>query len=65
MIDRKVLGYFSFIFMIMFCYTLVQEKQFLIVSIIVIIYLGLIFGIDRFKIDFKNKKVELEDEHKE
>ena len=64
MIDRRILGYFSLIFMVAFCYALIVEKQFVIVSIIVTIYLGLIFGIDKFKIDLKNKKVELEDENK-
>lgn len=65
MIDRKILGYFSLIFMVAFCYALIIEKQFVIVSIIVTIYLGLIFGIDKFKIDLKNKKVELQDESKD
>jgi hypothetical protein len=64
MIDRRILGYFSLIFMVAFCYALIVEKQFIIVSIIVTIYLGLIFGIDKFKIDLKNKKVELKDENK-
>ena len=62
MIDRKILGYFSIIFMLGFCYALIVEKQFVILAIVTVIYLGLIFGIDKFKIDLKNKKVELEDE---
>lgn len=64
MIDRKILGYFSIIFMLGFGYALVVEKQFIMLSIVSIVYLGLIFGIDKFKIDFKNKKVELKDENK-
>ena len=65
MIDRKILGYFSIIFMLGFGYALVVEKQFIILAIVSVVYLGLIFGIDKFKIDFKNKKVELEDENRD
>jgi hypothetical protein len=65
MIDRKILGYFSTIFMLGLAYALVIEKQFVILSIVSIVYLGLIFGIDKFKIDFKNKKVELKDENQD
>ena len=65
MIDRKILGYFSTIFMLGLAYALVIEKQFVILSIVSIVYLGLIFGVDKFKIDFKNKKVELKDENKD
>lgn len=64
MIDKKILGYFSMIFMLGFGYALVVEKQFIILSIVSVVYLGLIFGIDKFKIDLKNKKVELEDDNK-
>lgn len=64
MIDRKILGYFSIVFMLGLGYALVVEKQFIILSVVSVIYLGLIFGIDKFKIDFKNKKVELEDENR-
>lgn len=65
MIDRKILGYFSIIFMLGLGYALVVEKQFITLSVISIVYLGLIFGIDKFKIDLKNKKVELEDENRD
>jgi hypothetical protein len=65
MIDRKILGYLSFIFVVALCYALLLEKQFFILSIVSVVYLGLIFGIDKFKIDFKNKKVELEDENRD
>jgi hypothetical protein len=65
MIDRKILGYFSIIFMLGFGYALVVEKQFVILSLVSVVYLGLIFGIDKFKIDFKNKKIELEDENRD
>ena len=65
MIDRKILGYFSIIFMLGLGYALVIEKQFVILSIVSVVYLGLIFGIDKFKIDLKNKKVELEDDHRD
>ena len=65
MIDRKILGYFSIIFMLGLGYALIIEKQFVILSIVSVVYLGLIFGIDKFKIDFKNKKVELEDENRD
>lgn len=65
MIDRKILSYFSLILVAGIVYALIVEKQFVIVSIIVTIYLGLIFGIDKFKIDLKNKKVELQDESKD
>lgn len=65
MIDRKVLGYFSTVFMLGLAYALIVEKQFIILSIVSVVYLGLIFGIDKFKIDFKNKKVELKDESKD
>lgn len=64
MIDKKILGYFSMILMLGFGYALVVEKQFIILSIVSVVYLGLIFGIDKFKIDLKNKKVELEDDNK-
>lgn len=64
MIDRKILGYFSAIFMLGLNYALIVEKQFVILSVVSVIYLGLIFGIDKFKIDLKNKKVELEDENR-
>jgi hypothetical protein len=64
MIDRKILGYFSIIFMLGLGYALVVEKQFITLSVISIIYLGLIFGIDRFEIDFKNKKIKLKDENR-
>lgn len=47
--------------MLGFGYALIVEKQFVILSIVSVIYLGLIFGIDKFKIDLKNKKVELAD----
>lgn len=65
MIDRKVLGYFSAIFMLALNYALIVEKQFVIMAILDVIFLGLIFGIDKFKIDLKNKKVELEDENRD
>jgi hypothetical protein len=65
MIDRKILGYFSTVFMLGLAYALIVEKQFIILSIVSVVYLGLIFGIDKFKIDFKNKKVELKDESKD
>ena len=65
MIDRKILGYFSTVFMLGLAYALIVEKQFIILSIVSVVYLGLIFGIDKFKIDFKNKKVELQDENRD
>jgi hypothetical protein len=65
MIDKKILGYFSMIFMFGLGYALIVEKQFVILAILSIIYLGLIFGIDKFRIDLKNKKVELEDENRD
>lgn len=65
MIDRKILGYFSIVFMLGLGYALVVEKQFIILAVISIIYLGLIFGIDKFKVDFNKKKIELEDENRD
>lgn len=65
MIDRKILGYFSIVFMLGLGYALVVEKQFVILAVISIIYLGLIFGIDKFKVDFNKKKIELEDENRD
>lgn len=65
MIDRKILGYFSIVFMLGLGYALVVEKQFVILSVVSVVYLGLIFGIDKFKLDLKNKKVELEDENRD
>ena len=62
MIDKKILGYFSMVFMAGLSYALIVEKQFITLAVIAVIFLGLIFGIDKFKVDFKNKKIELEDE---
>lgn len=65
MIDRKILGYFSIVFMLGLGYALIVEKQFVILSIVSVVYLGLIFGIDKFKVDFDKKKIELEDENRD
>jgi hypothetical protein len=65
MIDRKILGYFSMVFVFALCYALFQAAQYVFLAIIGIVYLAFVFGIDKFKIDLKNKKVELEDENRD
>lgn len=46
-------------------YGLFQKEQEIAAAVVVVIYLALIFGFDKFKIDLKNKKIELEDESKD
>jgi len=65
MIDRKILGYFSMIFVSALCYALIVEDQFILSGLIGLAYLVFSFGIDKFKVDFKNKKIEVQDEHKD
>jgi energy-coupling factor transporter transmembrane protein EcfT len=65
MIDRKILGYFSMVFVFALCYALFLAEQYVFLAIIGIVYLAFVFGIDKFKIDLKNKKVELEDENRD
>lgn len=61
MIDRKILGYFSMVFILVLCAALFKSEQPILAGIIGLVYLVFVFGIDKFKIDFKNKKIELED----
>lgn len=65
MIDRKVLGYFSMIFVTALCYALIVNDQFILAGLIGLSYLVFSFGIDKFKLDLKNKKIEINDEHKD
>ena len=67
MIDKKILGYFSMIFVTCLCGVLVDKEQYIIASIIGFVYIALIFGVDKIKLDLKKKQVEIEnnDEHKD
>lgn len=65
MIDRKALGYFSMIFVTALCYALINNDQFILAGLIGLSYLVFSFGIDKFKLDLKNKKIEINDEHKD
>lgn len=65
MIDRKILGYFSMIFVTALCYALIVKDQFILACLTGIAYLVFAFGIDRFKLDLKNSKIEIQDEHKD
>lgn len=65
MIDRKLLGYFTIPLVLLIIGYLIYAKQYIIVSIFSAVYIGLIFGVDKFKIDLKNKKIEIQDEHKD
>ena len=67
MIDRKILGYFSMVFVTALCAVLIQREQYITASIIGFVYIALIFGVDKIKFDLKKKQVEIEntDEHKD
>lgn len=60
MIDRKILGYFSMVFVTAFCFALIQAGQYIISGVIGFVYVALIFGIDKIKFDLKKKQVEIE-----
>lgn len=62
MIDRKVLGYFSMIFIVLFCYALYMAGEFVILGIVGIVYLGFVFGFDKIKIS--KRGIEIEDRNK-
>lgn len=64
MIDRRVLAYLSIPLVFYIIYFLVNAKEWVIVSILTVIYLGFVFGIDRVKFDLKNKKIEFRDDDK-
>jgi hypothetical protein len=64
MIDRKIIGYFSMIFVATLCYALFVENEPIVSALVGLIYLVFALGVDKFKIDLKNKKIEIEDEHK-
>jgi hypothetical protein len=53
------------LFVFALCYALFQAAQYVFLAITGIVYLAFVFGIDKFKIDLKNKKVELEDENRD
>lgn len=65
MIDRKILGYFSMIFVTAFCYAFIKAEQYSIAGIIGFVYVALIFGIDKIKFDLKKKQVEIENNDNE
>jgi hypothetical protein len=65
MIDRRILTYFSMIFVTALCYALIQAEKEILSGLIGLAYLVFAFGIDKFKLDLKNKKIEIEDEHKD
>lgn len=60
MIDRKILGYFSMIFVTCLCGVLIHKEQYIVASIIGFVYVALIFGVDKIKFDLKKKQVEIE-----
>lgn len=65
MIDRKIIGYFSMIFVTALCYALFVEDQAVLAGLIGLAYLVFAFGVDKFKLDLKNKKIEIQDEYKD
>lgn len=65
MIDRKILGYFSMIFSLTFCAALLSNGQFIMAGFFATVYIILIFGVDKFKLDLKKKTIEIEDDKKE
>lgn len=63
MIDRRILGYFSMLFIPSLVFTLIYVKEYFAAAALGMVYLVFIFGIDKFKIT-KNS-IEIEDEHKD
>lgn len=64
-IDRRTLTYVSSIMVAFIIYKAVDNNQWLVASVVAAIYLAFAFGADKLVIDFKSKKVEIDDTDKE
>ena len=60
-IDRKILGYVSSIMVAYLLVEGVRNNQWIFSGIVALVYLAFVFGVDKFVIDLKNKKVEIDD----
>jgi hypothetical protein len=63
-INRKHLSYASLFFVAFFSYKALEAEQWLLSSGVLALYLSFIFGVDKFVLDWKNKKVEIDDSDK-
>jgi hypothetical protein len=63
-IDRRFLAYASFLLVGFLVYKTIEAEQWVITAITVIVYISFIFGVDKFVVDLKNKKVEMQDADK-
>lgn len=64
-INRAILSYLSVPIVGFIVVEAVKKEQWAIATIIATVYLAFAFGIDKFIIDWKNKKVEINDTNKE
>lgn len=60
--DKKMLGYFSMIFTMGVCAALIYKDQYLVSGVTSIIYICLIFGVDKIKITKKSVEIENKEE---
>lgn len=63
-INRRFLAYASLFIVSGFSYKLLEAEQWLLAGLVILVYLAFIFGVDRFVVDLKNKKVEIDDRDK-
>jgi hypothetical protein len=64
-INRKHLSYASLFFVAFFSYKALEAEQWLLTGAVILVYFSFIFGVDKFVVDWKNKKVEIQDADKE
>ena len=63
-INRKVLTYAATFLVAYLIYVTTQAAQWVLAGCITALYLAFAFGVDKFIIDIKNKKVEIDDSDK-
>jgi hypothetical protein len=64
-IDRRSLTYISSIMVAFIVYKAVMVEQWVVASVVASVYLAFAFGVDKFVIDLKNKRVQIDDTDKE
>lgn len=64
-IDRRTLTYVSSIMVAFIIYKAVLANQWVVSCVVAALYLAFAFGADKFVLDLKNKKVEIDDTDKE
>lgn len=60
-IDRRSLTYLGTLFVAFMLYKAISAEQWAIAGVVLLAYLAFAFGVDKFIIDFRSKKVEFND----